>query len=454
MGYAVKRNHRFSHRRSRLAMLLVLSLILSMTGGSRVAAAKKAPTFSHEKKTLIAGSAFRLKIRKNGIDKIISTKWSVNTNASSVLTLSETSGKFAVVSTEKGSQVPRFKARVTAKVDYQAGKKLKRKKLVCVVTVKSTAATVTSAPVITPEPATPTQAPSKTTAPAVSPTVPAATVTPPVVPTTTPTASVSPSPGTMSSLNVVESYTKYYVERESYHTCLSVGFNKAYSHILNYDTTPSPVPGQVQDAGYWVKNAKSVAQVFRENGSNLQEVAVTRVIRPDVNKYPNQVIIDLGTARYEGNYRVYLRGFRASGTTESAEDRVFSLKLSLQDIVSTYSSFRMVDRFSEPTMTHNVTITLRNWSVPVRDTSGSMISQAELIKHVKVLSGYGETLVVQNAFTDPKENTIILYVKGGTNSTIFRVSFDEIAPYLFWDCSSEGVYTAKSIFEVSVNEQI
>ena len=452
-----------SRRRYRLALLLVLSLFLSLTRGPVAWAGKKAPMLSREKKTLIAGSAFRLNVKKNTADKIISTRWSVNTNATSVLSLSETSRNHAVVSTMKGSQIPQFKARVTAKVDYQAGKKLKTKKLVCVVTVKTT---TSAAPVITTStPAAKTPSPTTEPAPATrtpaSPTVTPPAVTPPAVtpPSVTPpgssatpsaSGSPSPSPGTMSSLNVVEQYTKYYVEKESYHTYLSIGFNKAYSQTQAYDVTPSPVPGEIRDTGYWVKNAKSVAQVYWESGNLLKEITVSRVIRPNENKYPNQVILDLGTSRYEGNYRVYLRGFRATGTTESAEDRVFSVNLRLNELISSDGSYRFVDRYSDPTLTHDVTVTLKNWNCSVRSLADTTLSQAELIKHVKVQSGYGETLVIQNIFTDTRDNAILFYVRGGTNATVFRVTFDEVAPYLLWECPDEGVYTAGRIYEVSV----
>ena len=256
----------------------------------------------------------------------------------------------------------------------------------------------------------------------------------------------------MSSLNVVESYKKYYVERESYHTCLSVGFNKPYTNTLSYDVTPSPTPGEQSDEGYWVKNAKSVAQVFRENGSQLQEIAVSRVIRPNAKQYPNQVVIDLGTVRYEGYFRVYLRGFRAAGTTESTEDRVFSLTLKRNDLVSGFGSYRFVDCYTDPTLTHDVTITLKNWNYPVRSLAEGSVSQAELIKHATVQSGYGETLVLQNIFTNTSDGSVVLYVRGGTNATVFRVTFDEVAPYLFWECPADGVYIAGQSYEVTADE--
>ena len=183
--------NRSSHRRCRLALLLLLSLILTLTKGPVVGAVRKTPSLSREKKTLIAGSAFRLKVKRNTADKIISTRWSVNTQATGTLSLTETSRTHAVVSTVKGANIPQYKARVTAKVDYQAGKKLKTRKLVCVVTVKTT----TTTPVATATPAPKTPAPTATTAPATrtpaATTTPAPTVTPPAV--TPPRSSSSPT---------------------------------------------------------------------------------------------------------------------------------------------------------------------------------------------------------------------------------------------------------------------
>ena len=445
----------YSHLRRRVALFLTAALILSMTGVSYVRAGGKAPVLSREKKTLVAGSAFRLKVKKNTADKIISTKWSVNADASSTLRLTETAKCHAIISTTRGAQIPQFKARVSAKVDYQAGKKLKTKKLVCVVTVKTTTPpdpVTTPAPVKTKAPATPTPV---VTLPPVPSVTPPATPTPRSSATPSVRPSVSPTPGAVSSLNVVESYTKYYVDKaRDYHTCLSIGFNKAYTNTVNYDTVPSPVPGEYTDTGYWTASVKKVAQVYRENGSLLQEIEVARVIRPNENKYSAQVIIDLGTTRYEGNFRVYLRGFRAAGTAESAQDKVFSVKLGRTELLSTDGYYRFVDPYTEPTLTHDVTIVLKNWSRPVKSLSESEADQAELVKHAKVYSGFGETLVIRNIFTDAKENSVILYVKGGTNATVFRVTFDVLAPYLFWNCPEDEVCVAGNVYEVSMNESL
>ena len=428
-----------------LTLFLVMSLFISMQASMPPVKPSNAagiiPVLSKNSATVWAGGSVKIKVKKNNTKKLLGTTWSLDKNGKKALVLSETGRNYAVISSRTTLGSGQITAHLYAKVNYRIGKKTntkktKTKKLTCTITVK----TPTSDKV---------ELPTETTAPA--PTA-VSVPTPVPVPGTTQAPTVTPSatPTPVTSLNIVSTYTKVYVDRDNYHTILQVGFNKNYVQQQGYDSVPSRTDVTNTDIGYWVNNVSKVARVYRVQDRKYYEIAINRIIRPARTGSYDKLLIDLSTDRYEGTYMVYLYGFRADGTDEPATDRNISLEMKLTDIVSGLGRYHVVDRGTDINATHDVTLTIGGWSKNVVNQTQSFISQAELVKHITVTDSYGYRLAVKNVFMDPSSNEITVYVEGGETSTWFTVTFDTVAPYMMWQTDDEGIYVARGDYRVTM----
>ena len=156
-----------SSRAFRRATALVLAAALTLSAPvatNASAATKKVPSLSVKKKTLYYNKAgkksFTLKIKKNKVKKIVSTKWT--TSKKSVAKISK-----AKKTSVKVTAVKKGSAKIKATVKYKVGSTTRTKKLTCNVTSKKYKANVTAAPsstaVVTEAPATDTPAPATAT---------------------------------------------------------------------------------------------------------------------------------------------------------------------------------------------------------------------------------------------------------------------------------------------------
>lgn len=438
------RHNKHGNYRLLFVLFLVTSLVISMHSYmlpvTSSNAAGSAPVLSKTSKTLWAGGSFRVKVKKNNAKKLLGTSWSLDKSGKEALILSETGRNYALVSSRSSIKAGSITAHLYAKVSYRVGKKTKTKKLTCKITIKTPTSDVTELPTETVVPPSTGVTPPPTGLIPPTP-VPGTTQAPTVAPTATPTP--------VTSLNVVSSYTKVYVEQEKYHTIVSVGFNKNYVQQLAYDSVPSSGDPTNTDIGYWTVNVARVARVYRVQDKKFYEVGVNRIIRPARTGNYDKLLIDLNTDRYEGTYMIYLYGFRADGTSEPAIDRSISIELKLLDIVAATGRYHIVDRVSEINATHDVTLTIGGWSKRVVNQTQSLVSQAELKKHVYVTDSSGYRLSVNNIFMDSANNEITIYVEGGTESTWFVVTFDTVAPYMLWQLDDDGIYVARDYYRVT-----
>ena len=426
-------------------LLLISSFVVSMHSYmlpvTHSSAAGSAPVLSKTTKTVWAGGSFKIKVKKNNAKKLLGTSWSLDKSGKEALILSETGRNYALVSSRSSINAGSITAHLYAKVSYRVGKKTKTKKLTCKVTIKTPTSDVTELPTETVVPPSTGVTPPPTGLIPPTP-VPGTTQAPTVAPTATPTP--------VTSLNIVSSYTKAYVERDYYHTIISVGFNKNYVQQQAYDYIPSSGDPTVTDIGYWTTNVAKVARVYRVQDKKFYEVGINRIIRPARTGNYDKLLIDLSTDRYEGTYMVYLYGFRADGTNEPAVDRNISLELKLFDIVSGLGRYHVVDRGTDINATHDVTLTIGGWSKKVVNQTQSLIPQSEIIRHLTVTDSSGYRLSVKNVFMDSANNEITIYVEGGTTSTWFSVSFDTVAPYILWQLDDEGIYVARDNYRVTM----
>ena len=423
-----------------IVMLLIVSLFVSvqsyMLPVLPSSAAGSTPVLSKTSKTVWAGGSFRIKVKKNNAKKLLGTSWSFDKNGKDALILSETGRNYALITARSSINSDKITAHLYAGVSYRAGKKTKTKKLTCTITIKVPTSDTVVYPTETSLPV-PTGVAPPTTVP-----VPGTTQSPTATPVATPTP--------VTSLNAVSSYSGVYVDRENYHTIISIGFNRNYAVTQAYDSVPASGDVTNTDIGYWTVSVPKVARVYRIQDKKYYEVGINRIIRPARTGSYDRVLIDLSTDRYEGTYLVYLYGFKADGITEPAVDRSISLEIKLQDIVSGLGSYHIVDHKTDINALHDVTLTIGGWSKKVIDQTRSMVSQSELIRHMTVTDSSGYRLGVKNVFTDTVNNEIIIYVEGGVTSTWFSVVFDMVAPYMLWDLDDEGIYVARDIYRVSM----
>ena len=423
------------------AVLIILSLIISMQSyfiPVTTSNAATAPALSRVKKTLWAGGSFKIKVQKNDAKKLMETKWSLNKNGQKYLVLSETGRNYAIVNSKTNISSGSITARLTAKVKYRAGKKTKTTKLSCEITVKAPTSDVTVEPTVT-------------IAPSAAPTDPTPVPAPTPVTSQTPLPIATPTAIPATSLNVVSTYTNVYVD-QYYHTIISLGFNKNYTQVQNYDALPRSTDVTNTDLGYWTVNVAKVARLYRIQNNKYYEIGIDCVTRPARTGSYDRLLLDLNTDRYEGSYLVCLYGFTAEGTNEPVVERRITLELTLKDIVSGLGRYHVVDHKTDINATHDVTLTIGGWSRKVVNQGQSLISQADLIKHVRVTDALGYPLTVKNIFMDSSTNEITIYVEGGTTSTWFSVSFDTVAPYMLWQLDSEGIYVARDNYRVTMVE--
>ena len=441
----LSRHNKHGKHKMFFMLLLISSLVIFMHSYTLPvtpsSAAGDTPVLSKTSKTLWAGGSFRIKVKKNNAKKLLGTSWSFDKSGKDVLILSETGRNYALISSRSSINAGSIKAHLYAKVSYRVGKKTKTKKLTCTITVKTPTSDVTELPSETVVPPSSVVTPPPTGLIPPTP-VPGTTQAPTVAPTATPTP--------VTSLNIVSSYTNAYVERDYYHTIISIGFNKNYVQQQAYDYIPSSGDPTVTDIGYWTTNVARVARVYRVQDKKFYEVGINRIIRPARTGNYDKVLIDLSTDRYEGTYMVYLYGFRADGTNEPAVDRNISLELKLFDIVSGLGRYHVVDHGTDINATHDVTLTIGGWSKKVVNQTQSLISQADLIRHIIVTDSSGYRLGVKNVFMDSANNEITIFVEGGTTSTWFSVTFDTVAPYMLWQLDDEGIYVARDNYRVTM----
>ena len=143
-----------------MAMSLVAPVVATPVTTANAAAV---PKLSVTSKTIKNGKSFVLKLLKNGVTKIVSTKWSINDAGDDYAYLDPIKRyKVRVNGDDDDAGI----ARVRCVVTYKVGSVTRKKRLVCKVTVKKGTSTPTAAPV---DPSQPTTQPVQTVIPVFDP---------------------------------------------------------------------------------------------------------------------------------------------------------------------------------------------------------------------------------------------------------------------------------------------